>query len=725
VTVPTELAIRSGLPASLGVSIRNWFGLRRNGAGFEVVRSLRRRRLQRRVGRKGWLRTAEDVYTYGLTGALVIVGLSGLVGTELISEEARAQVEMRGPGIGGVAIALVAYAAVVAGSRGGPLRIEEADVVHVFMAPVSRNAVFRYFAQLHLLYRSALGAIAGSIVGLMVAQRLGSGFWVLSLMTGGAFLTIVYSCVAMVSAGRRWSTGARLWMVPVAAWSLGDAINGAVTSPLSSVGRLSVSPSPSGVTFIAVGLFVVGLAWVALSVVPGTSLERGAHRASLTRALTFSVSVLDIRTALFLRRLLADESPRHHPWVTLDPGQGRPLAVWKRDWAGISRWPLATVRRWLLWAVVAGLADTPPRGSTTWALKSARTEPRCRLQRRCQMGFVGGDLQQRFVEQVRGVDRERLLAVPIDVGKSSATALVCDFWGELVSEPVEFALNESGFKTLRKAVARAEAERDAAMVRVGLEQAGHYHQTLLARLDADGLDVVLLNPAQVKANRAQNLLRSVKSDRRDLSAMAELLLRGKGRPHEHTSEALARQAVLAAHRRRSVKARTALKNQVHGTLDLVFPGLDGCFDGLLETKLGRLLVREGLDPHRVQRLGAERLRRFCGGRGVKVQRKKAEQIVQAAREALRLPPGRKEANARVLARDIEMLDRLDESITATEEDLAEVLPHTPAAILTTDPGLLVSSMMCVHRLSECPIYIYFPKLKRVNCSHRYAVVLRI
>lgn len=301
------------------------------------------------------------------------------------------------------------------------------------------------------------------------------------------------------------------------------------------------------------------------------------------------------------------------------------------------------------------------------------------------MGFVGGDLQQRFVEQIRGVDRDRLLAVPIDVGKSSAAALVCDFWGELVGEPIEFALNESGFADLRAAIARAEAERDAVLVRIGLEQAGHYHQPLLARLEAESLDVVLLNPAQVKENRAQDLLRSVKSDRRDLCAMAELLVRGKGRPAMRSDEALVRQAALAAHRRRKVKARTALKNQILGTLDLVFPGLDGCFADLLGSKVGRLMLDEGLDPERVQRLGPERLRRFCFTRGVIVQRKKAEQVVVAAREAFRLPHDRAVLAASILAGDVDLLARIDAAIASAEASMAEVLPATPAAVLTTIP----------------------------------------
>lgn len=303
------------------------------------------------------------------------------------------------------------------------------------------------------------------------------------------------------------------------------------------------------------------------------------------------------------------------------------------------------------------------------------------------MGFVGGALQERFVEQVRGVEPGRLLAVPIDVGKHSASALVCDFWGEVVAEPFVFELNESGFERFRGTVARADAARDAALVRVGVEQAGHYHRTLLARLTEEaGIDTVVLNPAQVQANRAQSLLRTVKSDAKDLGAIAELLARGKGRAPEAGDEAIARLQAFAAHRRRKVKARTALKNQVLGTLDLVFPGLQGCFDTLLDTKLGRLLVAEGMTPGRVQRLGAERLRDFCARRGVRVQRRKAAQIVEAARGALRLPPARHRDHARILAADVGLLETLEE---AAEAELACVLPHTPANVLRSIPQVAV------------------------------------
>ena len=135
------------------------------------------------------------------------------------------------------------------------------------------------------------------------------------------------------------------------------------------------------------------------------------------------------------------------------------------------------------------------------------------------MRFVGGDLQGRFMARVRGVDALRCLVVPVDVGKWSAMALIADHHGEVVVAPFEFRLDEPGVRRLVSVIEVAGVERDAAVCRVGVESAGHYHRTLVARLRAGGIEVVELNPAAVKEARSQQLLRRLKSDERDLGAI--------------------------------------------------------------------------------------------------------------------------------------------------------------------------------------------------------------
>jgi transposase len=304
--------------------------------------------------------------------------------------------------------------------------------------------------------------------------------------------------------------------------------------------------------------------------------------------------------------------------------------------------------------------------------------------------FVGGELQGEFMQRLRGIDPGRCLVVPVDVGKSMAMSLVADHFGEIVTTPFEFDLTETGVAELIEVVSQAERSRAAVVVRVGVEAAGHYHRTAVARLRKAGLDVVELNPGAVKQARAQQLLRALKSDARDLGAMAELLTRGAGRPPEQRDQALSTQVAWTAHRRRKVKARTALTNQVLAQLDLIFPGLQGCFTtGVLTTKAGRVIVRDLVDPARIKRLGDEGLRRFVARRRVQLTRPKAASIIAAARNALSLPEAELVARNAVFSADIVLLDYLDTMIGEADQQLSEVLGATPAAVLTSLPGVSV------------------------------------
>jgi transposase len=304
--------------------------------------------------------------------------------------------------------------------------------------------------------------------------------------------------------------------------------------------------------------------------------------------------------------------------------------------------------------------------------------------------FMGGNLQAEFMGRLRGIDPGRCLVVPVDVGKSMAMSLVADHFGEIITAPFEFDLTETGVAELIEAVSQAEHSRAAIVVRVGVEAAGHYHRTVVARLRKAGLEVVELNPGAVKQARAQQLLRALKSDARDLGAMAELLTRGAGRPPEQRDQALSSQVAWTQHRRRKVKARSALTNQVLAQLDLIFPGLQGCFTtGVLTTKSGRVIVRDLVEPARIKRLGDEGLRRFVARRGVQLTRPKAASITAAGRNALSLPEEELVARNAVFRADIVLLDYLDTMIAEADQQLSEVLGFTPAVVLTSLPGISI------------------------------------
>jgi transposase len=275
------------------------------------------------------------------------------------------------------------------------------------------------------------------------------------------------------------------------------------------------------------------------------------------------------------------------------------------------------------------------------------------------------------------------VVVAVDVGKNAVALSVTDDQRHRLFGPVEFAMTRSG---LRSTLARVkDVVPSAAVVKVGIEAAGHYHRPLLSPVSwPAGWQLLELNPAHVTEQRRVRGRRRVKTDAIDLEAITELVLAGGGCPVTGREQVLGELAAWSSHRTRRVATRTATKNQLLGQLDRSFPGLSLALPDVLGTKVGRLIVEHFADPARVVSLGEARLIRFAATRGLRVRRPLAERLVAAAGNALACPDA---AVARqVLATDLVLLSQLDEQIAAAETAMADLLPASPFATLTTVPG---------------------------------------
>lgn len=282
------------------------------------------------------------------------------------------------------------------------------------------------------------------------------------------------------------------------------------------------------------------------------------------------------------------------------------------------------------------------------------------------------------------VPLRQLIAVSVDVGKSSAMVMACDFTRRVIMPATEFLLTRPGIAAMLAGL-RAALPADVRLVRVGVEAAGHYHQPMIAPgVWPQGWEVVELNPAHVTAQRRVNGSRGVKTDRVDLTAIAALLLAGRGVPVVLGDVPLLELQAWVAHRRRRVEVRTATKNQLIGQLDRAFPGLDRAIHDVLGSKVGRLVAAHFSDPARLVQLGAERFRDYAARRDVRVSRPMAARLVVAARDALPTPGA--SVAREVLAADLALLDDLEGQIGAAEARLAALLPSTDYQILTTTPG---------------------------------------
>lgn len=303
------------------------------------------------------------------------------------------------------------------------------------------------------------------------------------------------------------------------------------------------------------------------------------------------------------------------------------------------------------------------------------------------MVHVHGPRVQVQAEPIRQVsDLAELIAVPVDVGKATAMALVADFTGQRLAAPFTFTLDRDGLVELVWRVSRAIEGRPVRLVRIGVEAAGHYHRPL-TRSGALPCEwqVVELNPAHVTAQRRVNGQRGIKTDQIDLTAMFDLLVAGRGSATGIAGHAMVELTAWVAHRRRRLHVRTATKNQLLGQLDRAFPGAAACTaSSLLATKVGRLVIAEFSDPARLSRLGATRFCQFAARRDVRVTAKLAERLVAAARVAL--PTDEAEVARQVIIEDLALLDLLDTHVGQAEQRLAALLDDTPFAVLTSVPG---------------------------------------
>ena len=283
---------------------------------------------------------------------------------------------------------------------------------------------------------------------------------------------------------------------------------------------------------------------------------------------------------------------------------------------------------------------------------------------------------------INGAPMMAATVVAVDVGKNKAALSVTDAARHRLLGPIEFAMTAPAVAAVLKRVC---AVLPAGAVTVGIEAAGHYHRPLLAAaVWPAGWELLELSPARVAEQRRVQGRRRVKTDAIDLEAITELVLAGHGVPITARAATITELSGWAMHRSRRIWRRTATKNQLLAQLDRCFPGLTVVLPDVLGTKVGRLVAAEFADPHRLAALGVSRFVRFAGHRGLRLRRSAADRLVAAARAAL--PSAEARVARQVLADDLALLACLDAQIAAAEAKMAQLLPDTPFAPLTTVPG---------------------------------------
>lgn len=324
----------------------------------DALRDLRRTRRHNRLVDVHWVDALYRVYIAALAAVIFVGFASSRLPAERLSETAAAPFLVDGPRWLGLFVAFVVALGFRSGGRGGPLVLEGPVVVHELQAPLNRKMALRSPAIRQIRFSAFAGAVFGAIVGELASRRLPVNVAASIAMVAVTFaLTAVAAVgVGMITSGHRvrwWQ--ANMLALFVIGWSAADWAIGIDTSPLTMLAKLAFWPLETNpIAFVGV-LAVIAIGLFGIRSVGGISIEAALRRASLVSQLRFAVTLQDVRTVVLLRRQLAQERPRLHPWIRVGH-RGRLPPVWRRDWAGFLRFPLPRLLRMFGLAVVAGIA---------------------------------------------------------------------------------------------------------------------------------------------------------------------------------------------------------------------------------------------------------------------------------------------------------------------------------------------------------------------------------
>jgi len=318
---------------------------------------------------------------------------------------------------------------------------------------------------------------------------------------------------------------------------------------------------------------------------------------------------------------------------------------------------------------------------------------------RKQRKHIRGKRGEAFLRIVRGIDRARILCVSLDISKYFHVVMMHNAYGEIETPSFEIDIFRSGFEYLCQVIDETAARIDAQVVLIGMEPTGHYFENIARHLRARYEHVYLINSLAVKENRKQTMMHFEKTDEEDAAAIGDLLARGEGTPYRPVRGVYLEMQHLDRVRVAKLKMRSALKNQIIGHLDRIFPGMIITHKPAQKRRrplfttsfwacqMAQDLVRVCPDPRRLSQMTPQDLIEAFHARGYRMGPKWAVKIIAFAQQTLHPDPELIAVRSQLLQRDLAFLEQLDTAIAQLEERLCTLLAQTPGHIWTRLKGV--------------------------------------
>ncbi len=295
------------------------------------------------------------------------------------------------------------------------------------------------------------------------------------------------------------------------------------------------------------------------------------------------------------------------------------------------------------------------------------------------------------------------LVVGVDIAKNYQWARFVDFRGIEHDHALKFKNRKGGFEVILAKIRAICKQDNFKKVVVGMEPTGHYWKAFANWLKKQaGITVVLVNPYATKQAKELDDNSQTKSDKKDALTIAKLIAQGRYfelyLPHDIYAELRG----LSTTRTSLNKRKNAIKNTITAVLDEFFPEYVEVFKHPLKGKASRHILKTCPFPKFIREFGEDGVTEEIK-KAVKktVGRKKARQLIEAAKESIGVDYGEEAAKLklRMLIDELELLEQQTEDL---EKQMACALNKTDyAEFLLTIKGIgIVTLAACLGELGN-------------------------
>jgi transposase len=289
--------------------------------------------------------------------------------------------------------------------------------------------------------------------------------------------------------------------------------------------------------------------------------------------------------------------------------------------------------------------------------------------------------------RVQNATPEHFGIIAVDCAKARSKWVLADFYGRILVPPTLVDHTRLGFQQAIAAVQQAVRTEDLRDLVIAIEQTGAYHRPLKQAFADAGFETRIVHPLTTQQFRIPADPGN-KTDDTDLFAIHRATASGFGLIEPELDAFYTELRMLARHRRDLVVKNATLRNQIHGELDAVLPGLSAAVGNIFDHEPALVIARRAGSPGEIRALGLEGLADLLEQEQVRHHRRSLVKILAWA-EGAHEPMICSQVHKKIfIDLDDERRARL-RRIRSLECELAGLLVQTPSVLLLSFPGINV------------------------------------